>query len=142
MTDGKVKIKVTGWQTTGGDSDTTVIDVEGTYEKDGDGCKVRYIEKPADDIEVENEVTASADKAIINKRGPINSDMIFVPGEVQDIEYQTPFGTIDMKAKCDSILFYEEESEVSIMISYTLYAGDRMMAYCKTLLEITPMKAS
>ena len=137
MTDGKVKIKITGWQTTGNDSDTTEIDVEGTYEKDGDGCKIRYIEKPADDMEVENEVTASADKAVISKRGVINSDMVFVPGEARDIAYKTPFGTIDMKAKCDSILFYEEESEASIMISYTLYSGDRMMAYCKTLLEIT-----
>lgn len=139
MTDGKVKVKITAWHNTGNDSEETVIEVEGTYAKEGDGCRLRYIEWPADDMEVKNEVTASASKVVITKRGPINSDMVFVPDEMSIVEYQTPFGTIEMKMKCDSIVFYEEECESNIMISYTLYSGDRMVAYCKTLLEVTPV---
>ncbi len=139
MKDGKVKLKITGWQTTGQESDTVESEAEGTYAKVDDGCILRYVEEVAEGMKVENEVTASLKRAVVSKKGVICSEMEFVPGEERMIAYQTPYGTIDMKTKCDSISCYEDETEAHVMISYSLYSGEGIVAYCKTLLEVSPV---
>ena len=136
MITGKVKIKVTGWQTVGVENDTITVETEGTCTQVDEGYEIRYIEIPAEDMEVENIVVFSKEQARITKKGMIESEMIFIPGEKRMTAYKTPFGVIDMMVQCDSILVVEEESDPCVMISYSLYSGERIVSYCKTMIEI------
>lgn len=136
MITGKVKIKITGLQTVGTESDTTVLEAEGTCVQAEDGYKIQYIEKPAEDMEVENTILFSGEQATIVKKGMVESEMVFIPHERKETVYKTPFGVIDMLVQCESVYVSEEEDVNQIMISYSLYSGEQLVSYCKTLIEI------
>ena len=136
MITGNVKIKITGRQTAGEESDITELYAEGFCETAEEGYVIRYIEKPAEDMEVENVITFSKEKAVMAKKGIVESEMIFVPGEKYELVYKTPFGAIDMAVQCESIFLQEDEKDNSLTISYSLYSGGQLVAYCKTLVEL------
>lgn len=137
MITGEVKVKVTGWQTLGCESDTVTVEEKGICRQVAEGYEIQYIEKPADDVEVENRIIFLADKVVVSKRGMIESEMFFIPEQKTQATYKTPYGVIDMTVGCESISVSEEKDENMVIIAYSMYSGEQLVSYCKTLIEIT-----
>ena len=136
MKAGKADIKITGVQMCGEESDTTVTISEGTYTVTRDGCVMEYIENVAEDMEVHNTITITSGQALIAKHGAIESKMQFIPGEMSNAEYRTPFGNIDMDIACERIDWEEEERAAEGKIVYRLYSGGQPVADCITTIEV------
>lgn len=136
MTTGEVKIKITGVQILGEEQDITVLEAQGVYVKTEDGCRIEYIEKPAEDMEVQNRITVSPKQTIITKSGAVESEMIFEPGAESNVAYKTPFGVIDMTIRCEEVEVCEEEHTGEIAIAYDLCSGEQLVAHCSTRIEI------
>lgn len=138
MTYGRVKIKIIGWQTMGEESDTTVVDTEGEVFEHAEGCIIEYLEQPAENMKVQNKIIISGGKTVISKSGAVESEMIFIPGETSAVEYQTPYGMIEMQIKCKSVNVYEEDCKSQIVITYDLYSGEQLVSHCKTEIQLLP----
>ncbi len=136
MTTGKAIIKITGVQILGEEQDVTVLEAQGVYTKTEDGCRIEYIEKPAEDMEVQNKIAVSPKRTVISKSGAVESEMVFIPGKESNVAYKTPFGVIDMTIRCEKVEACEEEYTGKIAIAYDLCSGEQLVAHCSTRIEI------
>lgn len=132
MTTGKVKIKIIGCQTIGKEHDETVVDVEGIYTKTDDGGYIRYIEEPEEGVVIQNQILLSKNGVTIAKRGAVVSDMVFVPGECMEVAYRTPYGTLAMETRCESVNVEEGVDKCHIKVVYGLFSGGELVSDCVT----------
>lgn len=136
MITGEVKIKITGVQIMGEEQDVTVMEAQGDYRKTEDGCVIEYIEKPAEGMEVRNRIVMNSENTVISKSGAVESEMVFIPGKENTVEYKTPFGVIDMTIGCEKVIVDEKEYACEITILYDLCSGAQLVAHCNTRIEV------
>ena len=136
MTTGEVNIKITGVQIMGEEQDVTVMEAQGDYRKTVEGCVIEYIEKPAEGMEVRNRIVMNSECTVISKSGAVESEMVFIPGKENTVEYKTPFGVIDMTISCEEVIVDEKEYACEITILYDLRSGAQLVAHCTTRIEV------
>lgn len=94
------KITVTGTHNRTGQSETTIHQTEGLYIRQGDTHIVEYEEAMDSDAEsgivTWNRVRMDAREMEIERRGSVESTLLFASGREHVSDYKTPFGNMKM----------------------------------------------
>ncbi|CDM69441.1 hypothetical protein CM240_2304 [Clostridium bornimense] len=65
-------------------------------------------------------IKIEGNKVFLNRKGSLNSEMIFEEGKSTYVLYETPYGTLDMKITTDSITGEIKESGGELALEYIL----------------------
>ena len=119
-----VLITIIAHQTDGTEQDRTETVYPGrAFEKDG--CHyVFYDEVDPDDGKVTRASLRIRRRHVdIRKKGVINTQMVFIPGQCTETEYQTPYGKffLTVDTKCVDVRI--KEKEVAVELDYRLSLG-------------------
>lgn len=138
-TDGKRKvlISIVNHQSDGGNQERTETVYPGkAYEKDG--CLFVFYEE----IDEDNGKVTRASMRIrrcqvdIRKRGEINTQMIFIPGEVTQTEYRTPYGAMLLNVDTSLVNVAPENWGLQVELGYRLNFGGSMTMMNRMKIEI------
>ncbi len=129
-------IKIIGRQTLGEETDETVVCAEGTYYKKNELHCMEYDEEPEKGVKIHNRISASSRGVKISKSGAVSSDMLFIPGKCKDVSYQTPYGTLSMETRCETVEIKEAEDTIKIYVEYSLYTAGELVSDCVTKIDI------
>lgn len=121
----QAEIKVTGVSVIDGESMVTTTEALGTCEKREKDYILAYREETEDGT-ISNEVCVSRDCVTVSKRGAVEADMKFVPGEEHAFGYMTAQGEIPFVASGGRIRYNEEDYCFCTEFDYTLSVGDFM----------------
>ena len=119
-----VLITMTACQTDGKDQDETETIYPGKgYEKDG--CYyVFYDEVDPDDGRVTKASLRIRPRHVdIRKKGNINTQMVFIPGECTETDYHTPYGTFKLIVDTKRAEVFRKEKELAVELDYRLSLG-------------------
>ena len=95
------------------DQEPEIIELvtEGTLESTADGWNICYEESDLTGLKGTTTVFEIApDKIVLTRRGPLNSQMVFVPGYNHESLYQMEFGAL-MMVVCASKITYDLSSQ-------------------------------
>lgn len=124
-----VRIKICGRQFLNGESDETIVEAVGVWERKEAASKLLYDEAQEENSAViHNTITYSMRGIKIEKRGGMESDLFFVENKERAITYKTPYGILSMESRCKKIRIKEEERNLNISIEYDLYASDELIS--------------
>ena len=119
-----VLITMIAHQTDGNEKDTTETIYPGKgYEKDG--CYYVFY----DEVDPENGKVTKASLRIrprhidIRKKGAVNTQMVFIPGQCTETEYQTPYGKFILTVDTKRAEIKRREKELAVELDYRLSLG-------------------
>lgn len=75
----------------------------------------------------------------LNRRGAVNSRMVFETGKSHVLDYATPFGLLRMETVTARILCTEEEDRLQIRAEYELWADGRRVSSCRLNIQVEPL---
>ena len=119
-----VLISMIACQTDGKNQDKTETVYPGKgYEKDG--CYyVFYDEVDPDDGRVTKASLRIRPRHVdIRKKGSINTQMVFIPGQCTETEYQTPYGKFILTVDTKRAEVTRKEKETTVELDYRLSLG-------------------
>ena len=130
---------------------------EGTEEKietvsDGfvrikDGTTEFVYKENAEDFqeEVRVKITFSESKASLGgpecrivKKGPVDSDMLFIPGNDTYCTYQTPFGELGFEIRTSGVDLTGEKDLWEGCLKYSLYSAGSLISEAEVWIFVTP----
>lgn len=76
----------------------------------------------------------------LNRRGAVNSRMVFETGKGHVLDYATPFGLLRMEAVTARILCTEEEDRLRIRAEYELWADGMRVSSCRLNIKVEPLQ--
>lgn len=129
----QARIKVTGISVIDGESMVTTTEAVGTCEKK-DEKYILYYEEDAEDGMISNEVCVSNACVTVAKRGAVEADMKFVPGESHPFGYKTAQGEIPFVASGGRIRYNEKDSCFITEFEYMLSVGE-FVQECRMKME-------
>lgn len=112
------KIKVTNRQSAEGMSDTITEGGRGTYRRKGG---VVYISYTTGNTKVF--IKADEKGVSVKRTGENKSDLRYEAGKILDIDYVTPFGTLDMKLYTETVINRLDDNGGKISLRYILETG-------------------
>lgn len=119
-----VLITMIAHTTDGNEKDTaeTIYPGKG-YEKDG--CYyVFYDEVDPEDAKVTKASLRIRPRHIdIRKKGAVNTQMVFIPGQCTETEYQTPYGKFILTVDTKRAEIRRRENEIDLELDYRLSLG-------------------
>ena len=119
-----VLITMIAHTTDGNEKDTTETIYPGKgYEKDG--CYyVFYDEVDPEDAKVTKASLRIRPRHIdIRKKGAVNTQMVFIPGQCTETEYQTPYGKFILTVDTKRAEIRKREKEIVVELDYQLSLG-------------------
>ena len=114
--------------------DTTEMECRGSFRMTESGNDTEYrfdyrnveSDNPADVSD--NRVVITGEKAVITRRGSVNSEMIVVPGESHPCLYETGFGTLSFEIAGKEVTVVREENRVIAGMVYDIVAGGNVVS--------------
>lgn len=143
-----VFVSVSGLQYAMDDSNPVEVLSPGTYYL-RDGKKyIRYEEfiDPADaaaetvspEWKVSNTIKIDGDKIDLIKRGAVEVQMSFEPGQKYVTYYNTPFGKLLLGLHTSSVEVVEEEGYLGVQIDYSLDINYAHTSDCRIQIDVRP----
>ena len=118
----------------------TEIVVPGEYYFKNGSHYIFYEETAEDSGEpVKNSLKLKGNVLELNRKGAVNSRMIFETGKSHVTDYATPFGMLRMETVTSRILFTEEENCLRIRAEYELWADGMKMSAYRLTIKIEPL---
>lgn len=114
--------------------------VENTIEQINDGIfselsgkkYLMYYEKQQEsEDEVKSLVTLEGNQVTVSKTGLVNTKMVFSAGKRNSIDYQTPYGKIQMDIFTKNLMVICKEESLHITIDYNLEMENDVISECK-----------
>ena len=115
----KAQISLRSAQTIDGETDTNEMTAYGTWERHGDGARLRYTES-AQDGGASVMVTVCGTQMVIERCGEISSRLVLEEGKRQLCRYETPYGNMTLYAEAKRLLFSDLEHTAILRAAYTL----------------------
>ena len=118
----------------------TEIAVPGEYYFKNGSHYIFYEETAEDSGElIKNSLKLKGNVLELNRKGAVNSRMIFETGKRHVTDYATPFGMLRMETVTSRILFAEEGARRRIRAEYELWADGVKMSACRLTIKIEPL---
>jgi len=136
-----IKITVRGvqWEN-GGEADSTEITALGEYYF-RNGSHYIFYEETSEDFgeNIKNSLKLKGNLLERNRKGAVNSRMVFETGKSHVVDYATPFGMLRMETVTSRILCMEEENGLRIEAEYELRADGVKMSSCRLTVITEPL---
>ncbi len=132
-----VRITIRGIQRdAAGGEDRTEISIPGEYFF-RNGSHYLFYEETAEDTgeRTRNSLKLKGNVLELNRKGAVNSRMIFEAGKRHVMDYATPFGLLRMETAASGILCGEEEGRLQIRAEYELWADGARVSSCRLTIE-------
>lgn len=136
-----VRITVKGVQRDdGAEISRTEIVVPGEYYFKN-GAHYIFFEETAEDSgeRVKESLKLKGNLLELNRKGAVNSRMVFETGKSHAVDYATPFGLLRMETVTSRILCLEEKDRLRIKAEYELWADGMKMSSCRLTVKIEPL---
>ena len=135
-----VLVTVKGVQRDGtGESCSTEITASGEYYFRNGSHYIFYEETSEDSGEsVKNSLKLKENLLELNRKGAVNSRMVFEAGKCHVTDYATPFGMLRMETATSRILCMKEEDRIRIKVEYELWADGAQVSSCRLTIAIEP----
>lgn len=136
-----VRITVKGVQRDdAGETGSTETVVSGEYYFRNGSHYILYEETAEDSGErVKNSLKLKGNLLELNRKGAVNSRMVFETGKRHVLDYATPFGLLRMETVTSRILCTEKEECLRIRAEYELWADGRKVSSCRLTVKIEPL---
>lgn len=118
----RVKICMDGTRSSGGMKENFQENYVGTLEVTNGIYGITYYEKTAEG-DICNKVELSPGKALITKDGILKVTMEIVPGEVKEVLYSIPQGSLSFQSKGSEVSFRETKDGLEARLQYVLGFG-------------------
>lgn len=139
-----VHITVKGIQTDEtGEELITELSARGEYfEKNG--CRYLLYEEtdPETGDVSKNTLKAEAHSLVLTRRGPVRTQMHFIPEQISPAEYVTPYGTLHLQIHTNDVRILFGDTVGELRLSYTLYCDGQLLSYCQTEISCTAIAES
>jgi len=124
-------------QGTGSGDDAMNFVTDGTYTYENNiGC-LRYLESDVTGMRgTATSVSILPDKIVVNREGLINSRMEFCKGVRNMFQYDTPYGTADMRVDTKAISHHFDASGGTAEIDYVLDLHNRVISRNKFIISV------
>lgn len=132
----KITVKGTQWDDAGG-SGSTETTVFGEYYF-RNGSHYIFYEERAEDFggNIKNSIKLKGDLLELNRKGAVNSRMVFETGKSHVTDYATPYGMLRLETVTSRILCVEEEHSMQIKVEYELWADGVRVSQCRLTIRI------
>lgn len=136
-----VRITVKGVQRDdAGETGSTETVVSGEYYFRNGSHYILYEETAEDSGErVKSSLKLKGNLLELNRKGAVNSRMVFETGKRHVLDYATPFGLLRMETVTSRILCTEKEECLRIRAEYELWADGRKVSSCRLTVKIEPL---
>ncbi|MCM1409436.1 MAG: DUF1934 domain-containing protein [Lachnospiraceae bacterium] len=88
---------------------------------------------------VKNSLKLKGNLLELNRKGAVNSRMVFETGKSHVVDYATPFGMLRMETATSRILYTEEENHLQIRAEYELWMDGAKVSSCRLTVKIEPL---
>lgn len=88
---------------------------------------------------IKNSLKLKGNVLELNRKGAVNSRMVFETGKSHVVDYATPFGMLRMETVTSRILFLEEEDRLQIKAEYELWADGVKISSCRLTVKTEPL---
>lgn len=123
-----------------GESDSMETTAFGEYYFKNGSHYIFYKETAEDSGEcVKNSLKLKGNLLELNRKGAVNSRMVFETGKCHAVDYATLFGMLRMEIVTSRILLLEEETCLRIEAEYELRADGVKMSSCRLTIKIEPL---
>lgn len=131
-----VLVTIRGEQSDGVQTDKLETIQSGLYRHVGSKDVISYEEMVVDDpgdstASTRNILKIQPDIVTLSKKGLIQTEMEFVPGQSFHGFYQTPYGVFDMIIQTKKLDIHKEDTRISIYLHYNLELNGEFIAECK-----------
>ena len=136
-----IRITVKGVQRgEAGESGSTEITASGEYYFKNGSHYIFYEETAEDSGElIKNSLKLKGNLLELNRKGVVNSRMVFETGKTHVVDYITPFGKLKMETVTSRILLQEEENNLQIKAEYELWADGVKVSSCRLTVKMEPL---
>ncbi len=118
----------------------TEIVVPGEYYFKNGSHYIFYDETAEDSGElIKNSLKLKGNVLELNRKGAVNSRMVFETGKSHVTDYATPFGILRMETATSRILCTEEGTRLRIRAEYELWADGVKMSSCRLTVKTEPL---
>ena len=121
------------------DQEPEIIELvtEGTLESTADGWNICYEESDLTGLKGTTTVFEIApDKIVLTRRGPLNSQMVFVPGYNHESLYQMEFGALMITVCAGKVRYDISEAGGTIDLTYAIEIEQSAAGYIEYHLDI------
>lgn len=136
-----VRITVRGVQRDdAGETGSTETTATGEYYFRNGSHYIFYEETAEDSGErIKNSLKLKGGLMELNRKGAVNSRMVFETGKSHVLDYATPFGLLRMETVTARILCSSEEACLRIRAEYELWADGRRLSSCRLDMKAEPL---
>lgn len=134
----QVLLSIVGSQTAEGESDSIELVTVANYYKRNGHHYILYEEIPEENQVVKNTLKFDADFFEMNKKGAVNSQMLFRPDQDTVTYYNTPAGPMTVGVTTTEYTLVEEETYIEVHIRYTLEINYCYSSENEILLRVAP----
>ena len=135
-----VRIQGLSWDEEGREDSITTIS-EGDYLQKEEKHHLIYKEYlEGVEAPVSNRMEISRDAVRCIKKGPIQVDFLFLPGETTKGEYATPLGSYSYELYTKELLLHKEEDKLFVSLEYLLTFPPAEGQLRKLLIEVKERK--
>ena len=133
-----IRITVKGvQQDDAGETDSTEITVSGEYYFRNGSHYIFYEETEEELGElVKNSLKLKGNLLVLNRKGAVNSRMVFETGKRHVLDHATPFGLLRMETVTSRILCTEKEDHLRIRAEYELWADGMKVSSCRLTVKV------
>lgn len=105
------------------------------------GSHYLFYEETAEDSgeRTKNSLKLKGNVLELNRKGALNSRMVFETGKSHVADYATPFGMLRMETVTSRILCTKEETRLRIRAEYELWADGVKMSSCRLTVTTEPL---
>lgn len=136
----KVKITVTGINDTQSPdmpADTIKTSADGTYALMGDKHVISYEEVDEETGQaLKTIVKFDENSAEVNRKGSIESKLVFIKGEKYETVYATPYGSFQMGTATHRFEKEENEKKINLHIDYDMEINNAFVSTNSIIIEI------
>ena len=135
-----IRITVRGTQREdAGTSDSTEITASGEYYFRNGSHYMLYEEVEENSGErIKNSLKCKGNVLELNRKGAVNSRMVFEAGKRHAADYATPFGMLRMETVTTRMLCRSEEACLRIRAEYELWADGVKLSSCRLTIKAEP----
>jgi Uncharacterized protein conserved in bacteria len=132
----RITVKGIQWDDEGGSGSTETAACGEYYFRNG--SHYIFYEETAEDSggSIKNSIKLKGNLLELNRKGAVNSRMVFETGKCHVTDYATPYGMLRMETVTSRILCVEEEDSIRIRVEYELRADGARMSLCRLTIKM------
>ena len=117
--------------------DVTESMVCGSYYRKDDSIYIFYegVDEETPELITRHRIVVTGDRVEVQRTGAIRSSMLIVPGELNQCEYETPYGVLQLDFYGISVEAEAGETSVRIRMTYEIRLADSPVSENELIIE-------